>query len=270
MTESGVPLDASSAGNIVLVGRETFSTRVVASALAARFRHVTIILEDAPSLHSQVRSRIRRFGFRRGMGQLLFRAFSPLLSIPQRARMAALAALAAGMGGGHDALLRNAISVDSVNSARARRVLKELQPDVVVVNGTRIVGSKTLGCARIFINMHAGITPGYRGVHGGYWAMVSGDAGNFGVTVHRVDRGVDTGEIIFQERTQPAAGDGFFTYPMIQLKLGLPLLVRAVENALENRLVYARPAGQDMAVSRQWYHPTLLEYIGNGLSKGVW
>ena len=31
-------------------------------------------------------------------------------------------------------------------------------------------------------------------MNGGYWALATGDVGNFGTTVHLVDAGVDTGE----------------------------------------------------------------------------
>ena len=41
--------------------------------------------------------------------------------------------------------------------------------------------------------MHAGITPQYRGVHGGYWAVVNNDPEHCGVTIHFVDKGIDTG-----------------------------------------------------------------------------
>src|SRR5438093_9923670 len=46
----------------------------------------------------------------------------------------------------------------------------------VVVNGTRIISEAVLTASdAVFINMHAGITPKYRGVHGGYWALYNGD-----------------------------------------------------------------------------------------------
>ena len=43
------------------------------------------------------------------------------------------------------------------------------------------------------INMHAGITLRYRGVHGGYWALAEQHPEWVGTTVHLVDPGIDTG-----------------------------------------------------------------------------
>jgi folate-dependent phosphoribosylglycinamide formyltransferase PurN len=89
--------------------------------------------------------------------------------------------------------------VDSVNSKETATFIEEFKPDIVIVNGTRIISKNIL--SRIscpIINMHAGITPAYRGVHGAYWALYNNDVANCGVTVHRVDAGIDTGGIISQ------------------------------------------------------------------------
>ena len=44
------------------------------------------------------------------------------------------------------------------------------------------------------------------------------------------------------------------------------MCVRAVRDALEGGL---RPVASD-APSRQWYHPTIWQYVATGLRKGVW
>ena len=69
-------------------------------------------------------------------------------------------------------------------------LLTSLRPVVVVVNGTRIIAARVLesaGCP--VVNLHAGITPRYRGVHGGYWALAERHPEWVGTTVHLVDPG---------------------------------------------------------------------------------
>ena len=101
--------------------------------------------------------------------------------------------------------------VPSVNSDLTIAELKRLSPAVVVVNGTRIIQEKVLGCVdAVFLNTHAGITPMYRGVHGGYWALASGDASNCGVTIHKVDKGIDTGSIVAQATISPSSRGHIF------------------------------------------------------------
>jgi methionyl-tRNA formyltransferase len=89
------------------------------------------------------------------------------------------------------------INVGNVNSKKTIETINKLNPNVIIVNGTTIISSKILNSSNaVFINIHAGITPQYRGVHGGYWALRNNDKENFGVTVHIVDKGIDTGSII--------------------------------------------------------------------------
>jgi len=157
--------------------------------------------------------------------------------------------------------------VTSVNSDETIHLLQELQPSVVVVSGTRIIAAKVLHCTpTVFINMHAGITPMYRGVHGGYWALVKHDVEACGVTVHEVDTGVDTGRILGQTRITPNGSDNFATYGFLQLVAGLPLLKKAIADACAGRLQpLAAPAG----ASQLWTHPTLTQYVYHWVKSGV-
>ena len=108
---------------------------------------------------------------------------------------------------------------------------------MVVVSGTRIIAARVLNCVpAVFINMHAGITPLYRGVHGGYWALVERNVDACGVTVHEVDTGVDTGRILGQTRITPNGEDNFVTYGFLQQAAGLPLLKRAIRDACDGQL----------------------------------
>lgn len=51
-----------------------------------------------------------------------------------------------------------------------------------------------------FINTHPSLLPHNRGKHYNFWALV--EESPFGVTIHRVDPGVDTGEIVAQREIQ--------------------------------------------------------------------
>ena len=65
--------------------------------------------------------------------------------------------------------------IDKLSSKKGREFLQQLKPDLLIVNGTRILSKKTLeSVSAPFVNIHTGITPAYRGVHGGYWAVAKG------------------------------------------------------------------------------------------------
>jgi methionyl-tRNA formyltransferase len=136
-----------------------------------------------------------------------------------------------------------------------------------VVYGTRLLKRETLGCIDApFINYHAGINPKYRGQNGAYWARRSADPDHAGVTIHLVDEGVDTGDVLYQARVELAPSDNIATYQHRQMAVALPLLIRAIEDAVSGRL---QPRRVDLP-SRQWFHPTLWGYLRAGLAEGVW
>jgi methionyl-tRNA formyltransferase len=112
-----------------------------------------------------------------------------------------------------------------------------LQPRAILVMGTRIIGAEVLRSVDApFINYHAGVTPKYRGVHGGYWAKAQGDDDNFGVTIHLVDEGIDTGSVLHQARPATSAKDNYSSYPYLQLAAALPLLERSAREAIAGTL----------------------------------
>ena len=103
-------------------------------------------------------------------------------------------------------------------------------------------------------------------MNGGYWALATGDAENFGATVHLVDAGVDTGGVLHQVRGKPGRGDNIALYALRLAAMSREICVKAVEDALEGRLA---PVTPEMP-SKQWYHPTIGFYLRTGLAKGVW
>ncbi len=142
-----------------------------------------------------------------------------------------------------------------------------LKPDVVLVIGTRIIGTETLESISVpVINFHSGINPKYCGQAGGYWALACGDPENAGVTVHLVDEGVDTGAVLYQARFTAGPKDNFITYFYIQAAIARPLAIKAVEDALSGKL---RPVKVDLP-SQQFYHPTLWFYLRTAWTRGVW
>jgi methionyl-tRNA formyltransferase len=119
-----------------------------------------------------------------------------------------------------------------------------------------------------FINMHAGVTPAYRGVHGGYWALAEGRPDLAGTTIHLVDEGIDTGDVIRQVTFAPSDADNFATYPYLHTAAGLPALLDAVDSILcGDGPARCAPKSQH---SRLRYHPTLWSYLATGCRRKVW
>ena len=152
----------------------------------------------------------------------------------------------------------------SVNEASSVDFINKLSPDIIVVNGTRIISKKNINLINCpLINIHVGITPKYRGVHGGYWALNNNDIKNCGVTVHLVDAGIDTGGILCQKSIKIKSTDNFITYPLLQTIKGLECLKEVlVKNKFEETKKVA-------SASKLYYHPTIINYLTNRFFKKI-
>jgi formyl transferase-like protein len=238
--------------------------RIAANYLAPRFPGLVTVIDAPLSRLGLLRGRARRKGATVAAGQAAFMAFQRLQRLYSGARIEAIKrAFELDSGAIATAVKR----LGDVNSEACRSFLREQRPSVVLVMGTRLIDEATLRAANApFVNYHAGITPKYRGVHGAYWACATGDVENCGVTVHLIDKGIDTGAILYQARIVPEREHNFSTYPYLQLAAGLPLLARAGEDASSGQLA---PIKVDLP-SKLWSHPTLWSYLAAGLGRGAW
>lgn len=243
------------------------TTDILLGTLAAREGDSVYVLRERKlSARTILRFRLRRLGLFTTLGQVLFMLLVPrLLSAKARTRIDAL--LKEHVVQIPSARLLDIRDVDTINDAAVVEALWADPPDVVLVNGTRIIWSHVLDAVDApFINIHAGITPQYRGVHGGYWALYAGDRQNFGSTIHLVDKGVDTGPVLAWLRTEPAPQDTYLTYPLVQFLVALPKLTVILDGFPASvRQTEPPPA---VGTGRQWFHPTLFQYL-RGYIRGV-
>ena len=238
---------------------------MLVNGLLDQFGTLSVLQEEPEPKLAIVRRRARMIGWPEALGQAAFGILQKLITRRSAARLAAI-----WEEHGLDPRLDCGVAVrdiGSVNSDACRAALRELAPDVVVVYGTRIIKRETLQCVPApFINYHAGVNPKYRGQNGAYWARSERDPAHAGVTVHLVDEGVDTGDVLYQAATEFSPADNIATYQHRQMATALPLMIRAIEDALAGRL---SPRRVELP-SRQWFHPTLWGYVRTGMVQGVW
>ena len=250
---------------IVMLCSDCFSTVTLYNYISSYHTIGKVITEEPMRGMALAKRRMKKLGFFRVAGQIMFSMIIvPAIRIFSKKRIAQLKDQYNFDENPIPAARK--VHFPSVNDEDCNKLLKELDPDVVIVNGTRIISKKVLDSTKaVFINMHTGITPKYRGVHGGYWAMVNNDTANCGVTVHLVDKGIDTGGILYQA-TIPATGDdNYVTYPYLQFGEGIPLMHKAVEDILQDRVTVVQSR---IAESALWYHPTIWQYLYLRIFKG--
>jgi methionyl-tRNA formyltransferase len=205
-----------------------------------------------------LRRRVARLGAARVAGQLVFQlGIAPILGRTASRRRSEL--LSAHGLDARPIPPDQCLAVPNINTSQVVAAIADFSAEVVVVNGTRILDRDLLASIRVpVVNLHAGITPRYRGVHGGFWALAEGKPGLFGVTLHRVDSGIDTGAVIAQAFVAPTADDNFSTYPVIQLVAGLSLLDANLPAVAAGAAPAVTPPD---ATSKLWSHPTVFEYL---------
>lgn len=242
---------------LLMLAGKGISTNILYNSLIKDYEIVAVILEEPVPRTEFLKKRIKSLGLSRVAGQIIFQVIIVrLLRLTSKKRMGEIIKK-------YDFDIRpvpkeKLFRVNSVNDECTLSMLKTINPDLVIVNGTRIINKKILNSIPAkFINIHAGITPKYRNVHGAYWALVNNDMNHCGVTVHFVDPGIDTGSIIFQEKIHIARADNFTTYPFLQLGEGIICLKKSLIDIFENRISVKRGTEE----SGLWHHPTFWQYL---------
>jgi hypothetical protein len=152
------------------------------------------------------------------------------------------------------------LAVRTPNSPEVRALLEREQPDLMLALCKHILKPEIFSVPRLgtFV-MHPGTCPEYRNAHGCFWALVNGDPTKAGMTLLRVDAGVDTGPVY-----------GYFTYPFdeaseshvrIQHRVVLDNLdgvKRRLEELAAGTAIPIRTAGRP---SGFWGQPRMSSYL---------
>ena len=132
---------------------------------------------------------------------------------------------------------------DTVKGAEFLSELQQFAPDIITLTAFgnilpgRIINLPPLGT----INVHGSLLPKYRGAAPIQWALINGEK-ETGVTIMQMDEGIDTGDILLQEKVAISTDD---TAGSLSIKLAL-LGAKALGKALDLlRAGKLQPAKQD-------------------------
>lgn len=250
---------------VLMLAGQGESTRLMFNGIKNSFSIVQVILEAPVSKKQLLFSRLKRLGLATVIGQILFMIYNSIFLKNKSLKRINEIKYDKSL---NDENIDEAIisRVDSINSDETKTILKEYRPDVVVVNGTRIIKKEIIEVLDVpFVNTHVGITPKYRGVHGGYWALTENDIEHCGVTVHLIDTGIDTGDILFQDVIEITDNDDFNTYPYLQMAAAIPLMKKAIHDIADKTYKTQKVE----LPSKLWSHPTIMKYLKHRIRNGV-
>jgi methionyl-tRNA formyltransferase len=122
------------------------------------------------------------------------------------------------------------VTVPSINDPACARFIDERAPDLLAVCGTTVIKPEIFARAPLgAINIHTGITPEYRSADPILWALYNKQPDKVGVTIHFVDKGVDTGAIIRQECIPLYCDDDLASIQARCVQRGADLYLEALE-----------------------------------------
>jgi len=84
----------------------------------------------------------------------------------------------------------------SPNTPEAQAFITAQAPDVMIARCKTLLAERifTIPAVGTFV-LHPGVCPEYRNAHGGFWALANDDLDKVGVTLLKIDKGVDTGPV---------------------------------------------------------------------------
>ena len=151
--------------------------------------------------------------------------------------------------------------VANPNSDASREFLNSVKPDIVIARCKFILKPEIFSLARVgAFALHPGICPEYRNAHGCFWALVNRDLDRVGMTLLKIDKGVDTGPVYLQAgcRIDELAE----SHIVIQYRVvteNLDRIAATLIDLFNGKTLEAIPtAGRKSAV---WGQPRLTDYL---------
>ena len=220
-----------------------------------------VISDDGSRLWAAAKRELRRVGWLGFLDVVAYRLFARLclLSKENDWKEHQVTALRAK----YPANLQEAprVVVENPNSDDAREFVNSVQPDILIARCKFILKPEIFGLARIgAFALHPGICPEYRNAHGCFWALANRDLDRVGMTLLKIDKGIDTGPVYLQ--TGCAIDEVAESHTVIQYRVVIENLEQIGKTLIDLfngvRLEPIPTSGRTSAV---WGQPRLTTYL---------
>ncbi len=237
------------AANIYLVNYLTAKHNVVAKIIEKR--PLALTFEEKLKRRKKM---LNKYGFYKTINKLLYNKYRAYVNKKGRDEIIGQS-LFSGLGNAHYEKNVPSIEVSDINEPKCVEFISLHNPDIIAVCGTTVLKPPVFELSRRgTINIHTGIIPEYRSADPIFWALYNNEPDNVGVTVHFVDKGIDTGPIIYQQRVGVTRDDKLETLYCRCIKKGAELMSQAISD-IENGEVKAMR--KDGVQGKAYYHMDL-------------
>ena len=119
--------------------------------------------------------------------------------------------------------------VENINSKKTEDAIRNINPDVIVDHGTTLLSENIIDLSNLALNLHWGLSPYYRGVDCTKRALFNWDINNIGVTIHKLSKNIDGGDILGQARVKIKPQDNESTITAQMTYLGTEIIKTAID-----------------------------------------
>lgn len=124
-----------------------------------------------------------------------------------------------------------------INSRKVHDAILENNIDIVLVFGTSIIKNYILSAPNNFaVNIHTGLVQAFRGVDSCFWAIHDEKPEGIGVTIHKINKGIDTGNILLQSRPKLDHSDNIDTIFFKNCQAGFDLMKKNINCIIKNTI----------------------------------
>lgn len=241
---------------------DRIDTEIIAAWLATAFTLVGVVALREPSVTivRKARREIRRVGLLRFLDVAAFRLYYSLRLASRDA--AWIDREVARLRARYPVSLQNIprLVAPTPNTNEVRDFVGHLAPDLILARCKFILKPEvfTIPRAGTWV-LHPGICPEYRNAHGCFWALANRDLQRVGMTLLRVDRGIDTGPMFLQATYK--FDERLESHVVIQYRSVLENLPAIEATLLAAQKGVARPLPTEGRRSAVWGQPWLSEYV---------
>ena len=128
------------------------------------------------------------------------------------------------------------INPASLKSESFRKKLISIKADIFIVVAYKILPSSLINIPKYgSLNLHASLLPKYRGAGPIQWALMNGDKVT-GITIFRLKRKIDTGNILFQQKVNIKKNDNMQTLGMRLCEIGADSMIAVLKDINDDKI----------------------------------
>jgi len=160
-----------------------------------------------------------------------------------------------------------------INTQKNFLYIKNLKPDLVLINAVSYLDKKYVCTFKNkIINLHAGLTPYFRGTGCNVWPFYLNNLEYVGVTLHFISENLDGGDIILQKRPKFTNNDDTHTIGYKNVLLSEKMIINLIEHFIKYKVLKGIKANNKKLIKyciKKEFNNSVIKIIKENLRNGI-